>query len=64
MTPAVQGQSAIGRVVAALQMSFLQTSLAPKATSNWSGKSRAKTEVLSLQKEMHASEDLCEGLLY
>lgn len=38
MIPAVPGQSATGHVAAALQTSFPQTSLAPRATSNWSGK--------------------------
>lgn len=53
MTPAVPGRSATGRVAAALLMSFLQTSPAPRATSSWSGttagKRKAQMNALSLK---------------
>lgn len=48
MTPAVPGQSATGRVAAALLMSFSQTSPAPRAASNWSGETGRRLRLVSL----------------
>lgn len=44
MIPAVPGQNATGHVAVALLMSFPQTCLAQRATSNWSGEPEQSTD--------------------